>query len=88
MIKSRVVAVAMFVAWSVTTSAFAQSHSLEGNAFPVHYDRDGVQHYPIYGYYGPMAPSMPSETESTRRAGAASALRANARAVERKATTQ
>lgn len=78
MIKLRVGAVAMFVAWGAT-SAFAQAKSLEGNAFPVYYDRDGVQHYPMYGYYGPMAPSMPGETKGTRRAPAASALRSNAR---------
>jgi hypothetical protein len=88
MIKLPLVAIAVFATWSAPTSAFVQAKSLEGNAFPVQYDRDGVQHYPTFGYYGPMAPPMPSEANSTRRARAASALRANARAVGRKATAR
>jgi hypothetical protein len=87
MIELRVVAIAMFVVWNAT-SAFAQAKTLEGNAFPVHYDRDGVQHYPMYGYYGPMAPPMPGETKSSRLGRATPALRANARAVGRKTTTR
>ncbi len=92
MIKLIAVAFAMFAIWSATTSAFGQSKSLEGNQFPVYYDRDGVQHYPMYGYYGPMAPAMPGATKTPARtskvAGRGTRARvARPRAVPAKAAT-
>jgi hypothetical protein len=61
MIKTRmVVAGILIVASSAVSSALAQSRE-NGCVFPLIYDREGLRHFHVNLYYGPLAPPLAPE---------------------------
>jgi hypothetical protein len=60
------VVIAIAVA-SGSSAAFAQTLEFFGPSLPMQFDRFGVRHFYMYGYYGPFAPAMPSQGAKATR---------------------
>lgn len=61
----------LMTATALCTASPALAQSREnGCVFPLIYDAQGLRHFHVYLYYGPLAPPMESQTDKGKKSAA------------------